>query len=198
MGFFRNLFIKSITASQERKREAFKRVTGVDVRNLTPVLGRDTSLEPVVRQVFRVLDFDKGHTSIDEAGCIHASSQFEPYAFLLVESPILNSRAKLAVLHATDFLLACTVFDEPFMLNVFGEQELLVTYAPKKLLRGGLSGTADHVLHYVIVPRGTLEEYYGYKDDLHMSHPNPELLFGPFVYQGEVRVSLNPTPHFGS
>lgn len=96
-----------------------------------------------------------------------------------------------------DFLLATTVFDDSDLTAAVGsDYELLVTYAPKRALSGGLSGTPDHCLHYVIVPRGTLEHYYSLRDDLHMATPAPEKLFGAFVYQGRIGVGRNQNPTF--
>lgn len=71
-----------------------------------------------------------------------------------------------------------------------------MTYAPKRVLSGGLNGTPDHCLHYVIVPRGTLEQYYSFRNDLHMAKPAPEKLFGAFIYQGRIVVGTNQNPSF--
>jgi len=69
-----------------------------------------------------------------------------------------------------------------------------VTYAPKQLLPGGLSGSPHHVLHYAIAPRGTLDRYYALDNDVHMRKPESEKLCGPFVYEGEIRVQMNREP----
>ena len=71
-----------------------------------------------------------------------------------------------------------------------------MTYAPETVLPGGLSGTPQHCLHYVLCPRGTLERYYPKSDvgDRRMARPEPETLFGPFVYGGTIRVGTNPSP----
>ena len=162
-----------------------------------PEIGRDISWADIVRQVFRVIEFDRADTTIDKSGTVHASTHFKPYGYLLVESPIINQRVSLPIIHRNDFLLAASVFDEPKLLysvTEAEEAELLVTYAPKRLLPGGLNGGFTHVLHYVITPRGTLDRYYAVNDDMHMANPAPEKLFGPFVYKGEIRVHVNPEP----
>jgi hypothetical protein len=76
------------------------------------------------------------------------------------------------------------------------DKELLVTYAPKNLLQKGLSGSPHHVLHYAITPRGTLDSYYSKNNDMYMAKPDPQKLFGPFVYQGEIKVQINPELKF--
>jgi hypothetical protein len=91
--------------------------------------------------------------------------------------------------------LASSVFDEPRLLEVIKESELLVTYVPEHQLPGGAIGTA-HGLHYVIVPQGTLERYYNFKNDLHMAQPAPEEIFGKFTWHGEIKVQVNANPKF--
>ena len=72
-------------------------------------------------------------------------------------------------------------------------EELLVTYIPKHKLPNGLAGIT-HALHYVIVPQGTLDRYYEADNDIHMAVPAPEKIFGKFVWEGEIRVQVNPCP----
>jgi hypothetical protein len=74
------------------------------------------------------------------------------------------------------------------------EADLLVTYAPKRMLPNGLAAGFTHVLRYVLTPPGTLEHYYSVPNDRHMASPAPEKLFGPFVYEGEIRIQTNPDP----
>ena len=159
-----------------------------------PEIGRDISWADIVRQVFRVIEFDRADTTIDKSGTVHASTHSKPYGYLLVESPIMNQRVSLPIIHRDDFLLAASVFDEPNLAHLVSEAELLVTYAPKWLLPRGLSGHPSHVLHYVITPPGTLDKYYAVGNDIHMAKPAPEKLFGPFVYKGEGRVQMNAEP----
>jgi hypothetical protein len=159
-----------------------------------PEIGRDISWADIVRHVLRVVDFDRAGTTIAENGAIHAASRFNPYGYLLVESPILNQRVRLPIVHRDDFLLAASVFDEPKLMEAVAHEELLVTYAPKHLLPKGLAGGTSHSLHYVITPRGTLQRYYEWEGDAHMAKPAPEKLFGEFVYEGEIKVQVNADP----
>jgi hypothetical protein len=185
---------KKIAEVQERHRRIFKEATGVDVKNIVPEIGQEISWADIVNHAFRVLEFDRNETTIDESDQVKAKSLSEPYGYLIVESPILNNRARLPIIHRDDFLLAASVFDEPRLANLLVSQELLVTYAPKHLLPKGLSGSPHHALHYAIVPSGTLDVYYSVNDDIHMAKPEPRKLFGPFVYQGEIRVQINSEP----
>jgi hypothetical protein len=82
------------------------------------------------------------------------------------------------------------------MAGRLSEQDMLVTYAPKKLRKDGRSGSLHHVLHYVMAPKGTLDRYYTVDNDLHMKRPEPEKLFGPFLYDGAIRVGVNSEPSF--
>jgi hypothetical protein len=183
-----------IERSQERRRAEFAARTGIDPRMIVPLVGQQISWTDVVRQVFRVRDFDRAGTTVDSNDRVKAS-RTQPYGFLLVESPILNQPIRLPIIHRDDFLLATTVFDEPKLVEALSaEVELLVTYGPKRVLPGGLSGSPSHVLHYVLVPPGTLERYYSMDGDRHMASPAPEKLFGNFVYDGEIKVQVIPDP----
>jgi hypothetical protein len=104
----------------------------------------------------------------------------------------------MPIIHRDDFLLAASVFDEPKVLAPIEAEdlELLATYAPKHLLPKGLSASPHHVLHYVIAPRGTLDSYYSKNNGMYMAKPAPQKLFGPFVYQGEIKVQINSEPQF--
>ena len=183
-----------IAQAQERTREKFKEKTGIDITQLTPEVGRDISWADIVYHAFRVLEFDRMDTTIDENNQVVASSSVRPYGYLLVESPILNYKVKFPIIHRDDFFLAASVFDEPALAGIGETGELLVTYAPERLLPKGLSGSPSHVLHYVIAPRGTLDAYYSINDDMHMAKPDPQKLFGPFVYHGKIGVQINSEP----
>ena len=161
---------------------------------MTPEIGRQIQWTDIIRHVFRVLEFDRAGTVIGPGDTVKASSAFQPYGYLLVESPILNQRARLPIVHRDDFLLAASVFDEPQLAPAVKEEELLVTYIPKHKLPGGLAGIS-HALHYVLTPRGTLDRYYEVRGDLHMAKPAPEKLFGSFVWGGEIRVQVNAHPN---
>lgn len=184
--------VEHVAAAQEKHREAFA-AQGIDVRAFVPEIGRDIAWTDVVRQVFRVVEFDRAGTTIGPNDKIEAASRMKPYGYLLVESPIMNQPARLPIGHRDDFLLAATAFDDPNIAELVEEEELLVTYAPKRKLPKGLGGVA-HALHYVVVPLGTLEDYYDFGGDAHMVNPAPEKLFGPLVYEGQIRVDFNPNP----
>ncbi len=186
--------VQRITTAQERQRAKFKEAIGIDVRDIIPEIGRDISWGNIVRHVFHIVEFDRSDTIIEQNDAVKATSLFKPYGYLLVESPILNTKARLPIIHRDDFLLAASVFDEPKLAQLIIDEELLVTYAPKHLLPKGLSGSPSHVLHYVITPRGTLDSYYSMNNDAHMATPEPEKLFGQFVYEGEIKVQVNSEP----
>lgn len=186
--------VQRIATAQELKRKKFKESTGVDMSDITPDIGREISWADIVNHVFRVLEFDRGNTTIEQNDQVKAQSSFEPYGYLLVESPIMNQKVRLPIIHRDDFLLAASVFDEPKLADLVVDEELLVTYVPKHLLPKGLSGSPSHVLHYVITPRGTLDSYYSMNNDIHMAKPDPRKLFGSFVYKGEIKVQINSEP----
>ena len=183
--------VQRIATSQDRQRTKFKEATGIDVRDIILEIGSDISWADIVRHVFRVVEFDRASTTIGQNDQVKPLSSFKPYGYLLVESPILNQRVRLPIIHRDDFMLAASVFDEPRLSRFVIDEELLVTYAPKQK---GLSGSPSHVLHYVITPRGTLDFYYSMNNDAHMAKPDPEKLFGPFVYEGMIKVQMNPEP----
>ncbi len=169
---------------------------GIDVTTRSPKIGTDIPWTDILRHLFRVLEFDRVGTTIGPKNQLQALSDFAPYGYLLVESPILSQPVRLPIVHRDDFWLAASVFDEPKLVDLVNEEELLVTYAPKKVLSGGLAGDTSHVLHYVITPRGTLDRYYASEEDDHLAAPAPERLPGPFVYEGEIKVQLNFEPEF--
>lgn len=186
--------VRKISVVQERHKKNFKQVTGVDAKDIIPEIGKEISWADIVNHAFRVLEFDRNGTIINENNQVKAKSSFQPYGYLFVESPILNNRVRLPIIHRDDFLLAASVFDEPKLADLVDNEELLVTYAPKHLGPKGLSGSPYHVLHYTIVPSGTLDSYYSVNNDAHMARPEPQKLFGPFVYQGEIKVQINSEP----
>lgn len=185
---------KRIAEAQERLRKNLEEATGIDVKNMVPDIGKEISWADVINHAFRVIEFDRNGTTIDQNNQVKAKSLTEPYGYLLAESPILNNKVRLPIIHRDDFLLAASVFDEPKLAPLVDEEELLVTYSPKHLLPGGLSGSPHHVLHYAITPRGTLDSYYSKDNDIYMSKPNPQKLFGPFIYEGEIKVQINSEP----
>jgi len=160
---------------------------------MIPEIGREIKWTDIVRHVFRVLEFDRAGTIIGPGDTVKALSSFKPYGYLLVESPILNQPVRLPIVHRDDFLLAASVFDEPQFLEAPKEVELLVTYVPKHKLPKGLAGIS-HALHYVMTLRGTLDRYYEVGNNMHMASPAPEKIFGTLVWDGEIRVQVNPHP----
>lgn len=188
--------LRKIAVAQEQRRADFRAATGIDPTAFIPEVGRDISWADIVQQVFRVLEFDRTDTTIGANDKVSASSMFTPYGYLLVESPILNQPVKLPIVHRDDFWLAASVFDEPALADLVTTEELLVTYAPKKVLRGGLAGDPSHMLHYVLTTGGTLDRYYSKDNDAHMSKPNPALIFGEFLYEGEIKVQVKPELDF--
>lgn len=194
----REAVVQRIAKAQEQHRRNLKEATGIDVKDIVPEIGKEISWADIVNHAFRVIEFDRSDTTIDQNNQVKAKSSFKPYGYLLAESPILNQKVRIPIVHRDDFLLAASVFDEPKVAAVVEaeELELLVTYAPKHLLPKGLSGSLHHVLHYVITPRGTLDSYYSKNNDMYMAKPAPQKLFGPFVYQGEIRVQVNSEPEF--
>jgi len=190
----RSAAVGRIQAAQDRQRATLLAL-GIDPFATMPMIGQDIKWTDIVRQVFRVLEFDRAGTTVLSGSTVKAATPHKPYGYLLVESPILNVKARLPIIHRDDFALATTVYDEPRLGEVIAQNELLVTYFPKHKLPMGLAGIT-HALHYVIAPRGTLERYYEFNDDEHMANPAPEKLFKRFAWEGEIRVEINPDPEF--
>lgn len=183
-----------LTSAQERAKAKYQEVTGIDPKNIVPEIGREISWADIVNHVFRVFEFDKNGTTINESNQVKAKSSFQPYGYLLAESPILNNRVRLPIIHHDDFLLAASVFDDPKLANLVDSKELLVTYSPKHLGPKGVSASPHHVLHYALVPNGTLDSYYSANNDAHFAKPEPQKLFGSFAYQGEIKVRMDSEP----
>jgi hypothetical protein len=187
--------VQRVAMAQERHRTKFKEATGIDPFAIIPVIGQDIKWTDIARQVFRVLEFDRSDTTILADGTVKVATQTKPYGYLLVESPILNVKARLPITHSADFALAASVYDVPPLAEMIAQEELLVTYFPKHKLPMGLAGIT-HALHYVVVPRGTLERYYEFNNDEHMANPAPEKLFNRFAWEEEIRVEVNLDPEF--
>ncbi|MFA5767627.1 MAG: hypothetical protein WC919_06920 [Candidatus Paceibacterota bacterium] len=188
--------LKKMSDLQEKRKKDFKEITGTDMKNIVPEIGKEISWADIVNHTFRVLDFDRNGTTINENNQVKAKSRFQPYGYLLAESPILNNRVRLPIIHRDDFLLAASVFDEPKLATMVKDEEMLVVYSPKYLGPKGLSGSPHHVLHYAITPHGTLDAYYSKNNDMYMAKPEPQKLVGEFIYQGEIKVQINPEPEF--
>jgi len=110
-------------------------------RTLFQKLAKKISWADIINHAFRILEFDRNGTAIDQNNRVKAKSSSEPYGYLLAESPILNNRIRLPIIHRDDFLLAAGVFDNPKLATLVVDEEFLVTYAPKHVLPKGLSGS---------------------------------------------------------
>jgi len=188
--------LQTIKEIQNEHKKVLKQ-QGTDTDAFIPEVGVHIQWSDILKMAFHVVDFDRNNTIITPTGEVKATSQTKPYGYLLVESPTLNQRIGLPIIHKDDFVLATTVFDEPQLMDLVngGDIELLVTYAPKNE-KNGYATSPQHVLHYVLVPSGTLEMYYADtpEGNRRMSRPEPKLLFGDFVYDGEISVGTNAEP----
>ena len=187
--------VQKIAEEQEEYIQDFKKI-GVDFTKIIPQIGVEISWADIANHLFRIFEFDRNGTTIDKNYQINAKSPIEPYGYLLAESPILNNRVKIPIIHHDDFSLAASVFDEPELEKLINNDELLVTYSPKEMNSQGLSQSLHHVLHYSIAPIGTLNKYYSMKNCWHISNPKPQKLVGSFIYEGEIKVQMIPNPNF--
>jgi hypothetical protein len=155
-------------------------------------IGRDISWVEIIHHVYRVLEFDRAGTKADQNNNVIAKSNFKPYGYLLVDSPILKQNLRLPIVHKDDFLLAASVFDDPKLSKEIKELELLITYIPKHISSDGLAGVW-HSLHFVITKPGTLEKFY--ENESNITKPTPEKIFNNISWEDEIRVSLNLNPN---
>jgi len=185
----REASLKLIADAQERQRAEFQATTGVDVKGITPEIGRDIAWADIVNHAFRILGWQRDEAKDGTGDSASAVNQSTSYGNLLVESPILNQKVRLPIQHRDDYRLFASVYDEPSLANLLGgeEAEFLVAYAPDRP-----EGSPLHALHYAVVPPGTLDSYYSENEDAHMARPNPWELFGPFVYEGKMQVRVSP------
>ena len=124
-----------------------------------PEIDRDISWVEIIRHVYRVLEFDRAGTKIDQNNNVLTKSIIKPYGYLIIGSPILKQHAKLPIVHKDDFLLAASVFDDPELSKEIQELDLLVTYIPKHIRQDGLAGIW-HSLHFLMTKPGILEKFY--------------------------------------
>lgn len=164
---------------------------GGNSKNLTNEKTQDISWSSIVGHVFRVLEFDRAGTTMDSSGRITPVDDFSPYGYLLVESPTYKLPFKLQIVHRDDFFLATTFFDDPNVLKQFKDMDLLVTYIPEYKTADGRIGIS-HALHYNITLKGILEQYY--KNESHLTNPEPGKIFGKFIYHGEIKIGTNFNP----
>ncbi len=184
---------EAIIARYQEEVRSQLRAQGIDIDSVVLEIGRNCKWSEILRQVFRIQEFNRGTITIGPDGRPKAAN-FNPYGYLLVESPILNRLVRIPILHGDDYMLAGSLFDDPHCDEIIEEAEFLVTYAPKRTFFGGMNASTRHVLHYALCPCGTLKRYYDFENDLHIRKPAPEKLFGKFVYSGEVSVRLNQHP----
>lgn len=177
---------------QSRNLQKIKDITGIDIKNVIPIIGHEIKWSSIVNHIFRVLEFDRCGTTINDDNKLKAKTLTDPFGYLLVESPIFSVRVKIPIVNKTDFLLAAEFYDTPCLSEFIDTGEFLVTYAPKNP-KGSLV-SMHHVLHYVFVPMGTLDKYYSMNNDIHYSMPDPKLLFGTFNYTNEISVNYNDSP----
>lgn len=185
---------RAIKASGEELLNQAGAVGGASASRALEV-GRDVNWIDMVRQVFRVLEFDRAGTVVGPGNTVRAQSDSAPYGYLLVESPIYAKVARLPIIHQDDFLLAASVFDELSLLEMVKKEELLVAYVPEKYNSAGFSLAPTHVLHYALVPSGTLGRYYSTGADKLRANELLNQIFGGFVYEGEIRVQIKPDLH---
>lgn len=187
--------LQEILNKQNEARQKFKETFGLDFKDMVLNIGQEISWIDIINHIFRVLDFDNNGTIVEKDNQIKPKSLFEPYGYLLLESPILNVKVKLPIIRKQDFISVKKVFDNESLTDlIFNKKifELLVVYSPKKYSQDGMPLTSHHVLHYVIVPYGTLDKYYFIDNEKHFAIPEPQKLFGSFIYEEEGAVKIKP------
>jgi hypothetical protein len=190
-----NAMLQEILNKQNEARQKFKETFGLDFKDIVLNIGQEISWIDIINHIFRILDFDNNGTIVEKDNQIKPKSLFEPYGYLLLESPILNVKAKLPIIRRQDFISVKKVFDNESLTDlIFNKKifELLVVYSPKKYSQDGIPLTSHHVLHYVIVPYGTLDKYYSIDNEKHFAIPEPQKLFGSFIYEEEDVVKIKP------
>jgi hypothetical protein len=190
-----NAMLQEILNKQNEARQKFKETFGLDFKDMVLNIGQEIFWIDIISHIFRVLDFDNNGTIVEKDNQIKPKSLFEPYGYLLLESPILNVKVKLPIIRKQDFISVKKVFDNESLTDlIFNKKifELLVVYSPKKYSQDGMPLTSHHVLHYVIVPYGTLDKYYSIDNEKHFAIPEPQKLFGSFIYEEEDAVKIKP------
>ena len=108
----------------------------------------------------KVVDLKKGIQRIDRFGNDLPKYSFEPYGYLIVQSPLFKDSIRLPIIHKDDFLIIESARKETIWKKFLQEHELLVTYCPKDITANGLSTSSYHVLHFAVVPNGILANLY--------------------------------------
>jgi len=107
--------------------------------------------------------------------------------------PVIERQVKIPIIHRDDFLLASSIFDDTEFFKQTQGKDILVIYYP-------LDPKVDkrfaflHSLHFVITPSKTLEKYYEFRNKSFLGC-DPEILFGEFVWMGELSVKINSNPN---
>jgi len=96
--------------------------------------------------------------------------------------------------HQDDFLLAASIFDNSEFLDQIQAYDILVTYYPLDTKADKRSAFL-HKLHFVVTPPKTLEKYYEFRRKSFLGC-DPEILFGDFIWIGELNVKINFNPQF--
>lgn len=160
--------------------------SNVKIYDIYPEIGKQFKWNTIAGMIFNVLDFDMSDTYFDSFSQAQNDDFSKPYGYLIVQSPTISLTAKLPIIHRDDFMLAYTVFgDNKLKKKIIDDDkyELLVTYAPESMNSAGYSLTPLHCLHFSIEKSGSLEEYYdGKTGTTRMQHPEPEIIFGKFIY----------------
>jgi hypothetical protein len=155
-------------------------------------VGHSIKWNDIKKEVLRVIEFDTNGTTIDHNNVVHAKSKFKPYGFLISEWPIIERKVKIPIVHRDDFLLASSVFEKNHLKEQFANYDLLVCYNPSK---DSKLAPFLHSLHFVLTSKSTFQEY----NEIHKTTLlgcNPELMFGQWVWEGELKVKFNLTPQY--
>lgn len=155
-----------------------------------PQFGNQVSWNIAYKNVFKIVDFDRNGSVINEKGVVIAKSSFQPYGYLIVESPVLAESTRLPIIHRDDFLLASSIYGDEKLKEVIQDLEFLVTYYPKAITSKGLSLSPFHVLHFVIANQSTLQNIY-FRGTNAVDDEKLKSLFKHFVWEGNVRVEMN-------
>src|SRR6476661_4545001 len=103
-------------------------------------IGKIISWRDSIGLIFKVTEFDSQGTIIDSRGNVKAKSVFNPYGYLIVDTPSHEGSFRLPIIHRDDFLLASSIFDDPNFASRVKTHDLLVTYRPKTINQNGLAG----------------------------------------------------------
>lgn len=155
-------------------------------------VGRDIKWVEIKKEVLRIIDFDKNGTSVDSTGIVRSRSTLKPYGFLIAEWPIIERKVKIPIVHRDDFLLASSIYDNADLLKQIQGYDILVTYYPPDP-KDYPNSAYLHQLHFAITPPTTLEKFYDIKKNTLLGC-DPEIIFGDFVWVGELNVKINFEP----